>query len=840
MTDTLGAALAWHDAGACVLPAKTDGTKAPAVATWRNLQRQRPDRSQVEQWFASGHPGVGLLTGAVSGNLEMLELEGRAVAEGALEALTGVLTAAGLADLWARVAGGYAERTPSGGIHLLYRLDGPVPGNTKLAARPARPDELTEREREVLATRPDKVFTRDLAETRGEGGFVVIAPSHGPVHATGQPWVLAAGQSGQVPTLSLDERAQLHTAFRSLDQSPAPAAEPARPTLQVVRDPADGTSPGDDFEARTDWADILGPHGWRAVTSRGAYREWVRPGKDDAGISATTGKDPERDRLYVFSSSTEFDTERPYTKFGAYALLEHGGDHSAAARALRRDGYGTPLPPAADAERAALAALLPPTSAARVLAAVDGTAARVLAEPSPGPEMYGPTEAGMAKTLIAHHAGILRYCPQRAKWLHWSGHRWQWDDAEVHRELVVALADRIPDTTKEWSTFRRRALSANGVTGIARLAQHNPAVIAHFDQLDSNAWEINTPSGIVDLRTGDVRDADPAALHTRSTACPIDTTADAGRWLEFLADTFGDSPELIGYLRRLVGYSAVGMVGPHVLPFAHGSGGNGKGVFLEALAGVLGDYATTAPVGFLMAQNHAGHETEIARLAGARMVICSEVNEDDRFDEAKVKMLTGGDSLTARFMRQDHFTFTPTHQLWLMGNHKPAVRSGGRSFWRRLRLIPFEHEVPDDKIVDDLQGILVRDHGPALLSWIAAGAAQYHASGLQEPDSVKAATAEYAADQDSVAKFVDECCRVGGGKQVTTKTAKVRDAYEAFCYAEGETPVSAKALGTALEKRFGVLRLRTNATRLYGNLALLADENASPDASPDRDEQGGW
>lgn len=270
-----------------------------------------------------------------------------------------------------------------------------------------------------------------------------------------------------------------------------------------------------------------------------------------------------------------------------------------------------------------------------------------------------------------------------------------------------------------------------------------------------------------------------------------------------------------------MGYSTVGIVGPHVLPFAFGSGGNGKGVFLEALAGVLGDYATTAPVGFLMAQPHAGHETEIARLAGARMVICSEVNEDDRFDEAKVKMLTGGDTLTARFMRQDHFTFTPTHQLWLMGNHRPAVRSGGRSFWRRLRLIPFEHEVPEDKIVDDLQGILVRDHGPALLAWIADGAAAYHRGGLQEPDSVKAATKEYAADQDTVARFVAEQCLVGGGAHVKVKVTKVREAYERWCHVEGEAPVSAKALGIALERRFGVARLRTMQARMYGGLALV-------------------
>lgn len=846
MTQARDAALAWHDAGFCVLPAKTDGSKAPAVGSWTRYQTTGPTRDQVDAWFGGGHPGLGLICGTVSGGLEMLELEGRAVAEGALTDVTRMLTDAGLGDLWMRItAGGYAERTPSGGLHFLYRLDGgSVPGNTKLANRPARDDELTDDERALLARHPHRVITRGLAETRGEGGYVVVAPSNGTTHPTGKPWELTYGTFGVVPTITTDEREQLHRVFRRLDTMPTPDPTPPRPALQVVR-PAGTLTPGDDFEARTGWDDglLLGGAGWTVSSGTpGSYCEWRRPGKTDPGPSATTGKDPGRDRLYVFSSSTEFDTEVPYTKFGAYALLHHGGDHRSAARELARLGYGTPLEradPAAE-QRAAIADLLPPTSAARVLAAVDGTAARVLAEPSPGPDAFGPTEAGMARALVANHGNALRYCPQRARWLMWDGHRWKWDDAEQHRELILGLADRIPGHDKEWAKFQKRAMSAAGVTGIARLAQHNQQVVAHFDDLDSNAWELNTPSGIVDLRTGAIRDPDPAALHTRTTTCPVDLAADPGRWQEFLADTFGDNSALIAYLQRLVGYSAVGLVGPHVLPFCHGSGGNGKGVFLEALAGVLGDYATTAPVGFLMAQTHSGHETEIARLAGARMVICSEVNEDDRFDEAKVKMLTGGDSLTARFMRQDHFTFTPSHQLWLMGNHQPAVRSGGRSFWRRLRLVPFEHEVPEEKIVDDLQGLLVRDHGAALLAWIVAGAADFHAAGLREPDSVKVATAEYAHDQDSVAKFIQECCHVGGGEQVTTKTAKVREAYEQFCYAEGETPVSAKALGIALEKRFGVLRLRTKVTRLYGNLALLLDENASPDASPDRDEQGGW
>lgn len=639
---------------------------------------------------------------------------------------------------------------------------------------------------------------------------------------------------------SIDEvRAGLAAA---LEMYPDPQGAPAARRLEVVRAPGHVT-PNDDFEQRVDWDDhlLLGGAGWRIAKGQpGGYCEWIRPGKTTAGFSATTGKDPLRDRLWVFSTDAELPTDQPMTKPYVYALLHHRGDTKAATRELARLGFGTPLELAPDPipPVAAEPAPRPRDAPPATLSMVDGTAVRVVAEPLPSAEKFGPTQDGMARALVTHHRADLRYCPQRGKWLHWTGHRWQWDDAEVHRELIKGLARSLPDGDG-WAVFKRSSLSGAGATGIARQAQSDPALVVNFEDLDGDPWILNTPDGVVDLRTGQLTPSDPDRLCTRTTYCAPDPAASPARWDEFLADTFGGDSQLVSYLQRLVGYSAVGVVGAHVLPFAHGSGGNGKGVFLEALAGVLGGYATSAPNGFLMSQPFPSHETEIARLAGARMVICSEVNEDDRFDEAKVKMLTGGDSLTARFMRQDHFTFKPTHQLWLMGNHRPAVRSGGRSFWRRLRLVPFEHEVPEDKIVDDLQGILMRDHGPALMAWIVAGAVAYARGGLAEPASIKAATAEYELDQDSVAKFVEDCCRIGGGEQVTVRIAKVREAYEQFCHNNGDKPVSAKAFGTALERRFGVLRMRQASARLYGNVSLLTPDVSSDDESS-RDEQGGW
>lgn len=427
-----------------------------------------------------------------------------------------------------------------------------------------------------------------------------------------------------------------------------------------------------------------------------------------------------------------------------------------------------------------------------------------------------------ALALIDTYGDILRHCSDRGRWYAWDSHTWVEcpRSSGVARELAKRVARALPEDDKAEVAHKKRSLSAVGITAMLTQAATDDRVTVTYDQLDSRPWELNTPGGIVDLRAGTIGPPDPAKLHTRSTLCAPDDTADRTVWLQFLRDTFGDDDELITYLQRLMGYSATGIVGAHVLPFAHGSGGNGKGVFLEANMKVLGDYATTAPAGFLMSRAHASHETEIARLSGARMVLCSEVNETDNFDEAKVKQLTGGDTLTARFMHQDHFTFEPTHKLWLMGNHQPNVRSGGRSFWRRLRLIPFTREVDPEKAVDDLQGMLASDHGPAILSWIVEGAVAYYKNGLDDPPSVLAATQEYAHDQDTVARFVEEQCHLDGVGVSVEKVATVRSAYERWCYENGESPVSAKGLTSGLSK-LGVGSARTKSARTYTGLTLV-------------------
>ncbi|MFB7474010.1 DUF927 domain-containing protein [Kitasatospora sp. NPDC056184] len=338
-----------HNAGLCVLPVKADGSKAAAVSSWTPYKTHRSTPEEHDRWFAPGRTvGIAVVYGGVSGGVEMIEFEGLAVREGVLDEVTEVMEASGLGDIWAAIRTGWATESPSGGVHYRVRVEGaPVPPNTKLAQRPAREDEYTPEERQRLAERPNSRILRVLIETRGEGGYGLTEPSGGTVHATGRPYVRIAGGPSTIPVLDADTMGAVREVCRMMDRVPRPEAPRTAPRPAPPR--SDGTMrPGDDFEARADWTDILRGI-FRPLHTRGSETYW---GWDDGvgGVKATTGRD-EQDRLFVFTTGSEFLAEVPYSKFGAYALLHHGGDHKAAAKELARQNYGSRRPVAAGVPR---------------------------------------------------------------------------------------------------------------------------------------------------------------------------------------------------------------------------------------------------------------------------------------------------------------------------------------------------------------------------------------------------------------------------------------------------------------------------------------------------------
>ena len=315
-TDILLTALEFANQGISVVPVATDGSKRPGLDSWKQYQERRATTDELMAWFVSAE-GVGVICGKVSGNLEMLELEGRAVADKMHLQVKELALSAGLGEIWDRINNGYVEMTPSGGLHWLYRIDGDVPGNTKLARKPGENGGIDV-----------------LAETRGEGGFVIVAPTNGTCHPSGGKWEMLAGSPASIPTLTVAERNELHRLFMTFDAIPKQEV-----ITEDIKQKSEGLTPGDDYNARVTWDQILEPLGWKKLFTRpDGTTSWCRPGKD-FGTSATTNH-AGTDKLYVFSSSTIFEPERSYSKFAVLALVEYGGDFSATAKALRNLGYG--------------------------------------------------------------------------------------------------------------------------------------------------------------------------------------------------------------------------------------------------------------------------------------------------------------------------------------------------------------------------------------------------------------------------------------------------------------------------------------------------------------------
>ncbi|MEU8654928.1 phage/plasmid primase, P4 family [Streptomyces sp. NPDC048737] len=450
------------------------------------------------------------------------------------------------------------------------------------------------------------------------------------------------------------------------------------------------------------------------------------------------------------------------------------------------------------------------------------------------------SDRGNAKLFVKLYAGDYRHVPGLG-WFRWDGTRWLMDEDDTVMWAAGDLAESLATTDSRGhftsaalQQHRRRALSTSGMNAMLTQARSAPGMVLAAGLLDADPYVLCTPGGVVDLRTGAIRTPDPGRdFHSRSTTVapqPIPTP----RWHRFLTDTFGDGSEgaeMIDFLHLLLGYSITGDVGGQVMPFLFGSGKNGKSVLLDVLMKLLGDYADAAPPGFLMARPYEGHPTDLAELHGRRVIVCSEVKPGDRFDEARVKLLTGGDRIKARRMRQDFFSFAPTHKLWLLGNHRPEVGTGGFAFWRRMRLIPFERVVSDDRKIDNLADVLVTEEGPGILNWLITGARRYLAGerDLAGPERVRIATTAYAETEDHTGRFLSESCRLE--PSLRSEQAHLYAAYKAWCQNDGAPAVSSRAFAARVREVVGLASpkemILSNQRKYYPGIGLVADEETA-------------
>jgi putative DNA primase/helicase len=321
------------------------------------------------------------------------------------------------------------------------------------------------------------------------------------------------------------------------------------------------------------------------------------------------------------------------------------------------------------------------------------------------------------------------------------------------------------------------------------------------EEMDMDMMLLNVNNGTIDLRMGKLREHRRDDFITKQSSVDYVSGASCERWLSFLGRIMNNNTNLIEFLQRAIGYALTGDIGEQTLFFLYGTGANGKTVFLESIKGMLGDYAKEAEPEILIQKRNDSHPTGVADLMGARFVSTTEVGEGRRMDEVKVKQLTGGDRLKARFMRQDFFEFYPTHKIFLAANHKPIIRGTDLAIWRRIRLVPFEVTIPEQERIP-LAKMLAQlaSEWSGILAWAVQGCLAWQEHGLGVPLEVEKATQAYRDEMDVLTNFFDECCVIHENAWVNS--AKLWNAYLAWTKEnEEQYPLGRRAFGNRLTAR---------------------------------------
>lgn len=425
----------------------------------------------------------------------------------------------------------------------------------------------------------------------------------------------------------------------------------------------------------------------------------------------------------------------------------------------------------------------------------------------------GPTEISLAEEWVAIRGRDWRYDHTIGRWFNWDGQCWVRDD---RRSAHFEIGQHLKGASR--SSRQRRIESNKTIRGVESIAASHGAIALTNDCWDSDPWLLGTPGGTVDLRTGKMMRATPDRLITKLTAVAPEQ-GEPIRWLHFLLEAVGGDQEILAFLKRWCGYLLTGCTREHAFVFITGPGGNGKSVFLNTVIGVLADYATTAAMETFTNSRFDRHPTELAMLMGSRLVTASETEQGRGWNEAKVKSITGGDPITARFMRQDNFTFTPQFKLMMVGNYPPSLRTVDEAMRRRLHIIAFTGQPasPDREL-----GFKLKGEWPQILSWMIEGCLEWQAMGLQPPEALIGATERYFTDQDTFGLWLEEQCEVGPDKW--ERPSPLYRSWCEFAIAAGEQTGSQKDFKALLERR-GFPAFKSNGERGYRGLSLRKTMN---------------
>jgi len=447
-----------------------------------------------------------------------------------------------------------------------------------------------------------------------------------------------------------------------------------------------------------------------------------------------------------------------------------------------------------------------------------------------GAEDFHPTDLWNARLFVRLHEHTVRYCERLGGWHVYDGKRWKRSESgEVERlakdtvRQMYEMAALEPNGARrtEIAKHATRSEAAGKLDAMLGLATTEAEVAVSPDAFDASPWLFNVANGTLDLRTGKLlphRSEDMLTNISPAEWRGIDAPAPV--FEKFLGAAMADDPEKIGFLRRAAGYTLSGDMREQVFLFLHGPEAAGKGTFLRAISDVMGTYARSTEIGTFLTARRDTVRNDIASLVGSRLVTASEPEDGQCFDEGLIKILTGQDRTTARFLFREAFEFSATFKIWLQGNHRPHIRSTGGAMWRRLLIVPFTKTVPEDQR-DKTLGDRLRspEERAGILAWMVRGCLEWQRDGLRPPDSVRAAVADYRQAEDRLAPFLEE--RTIASEHGEVPAGKLYSEYKTWAELSGERPMSKRGFGMRLEEKGYVARKGTGGARLWQGLFLV-------------------
>lgn len=445
---------------------------------------------------------------------------------------------------------------------------------------------------------------------------------------------------------------------------------------------------------------------------------------------------------------------------------------------------------------------------------------------------FNLTDLGNAKRLVNEFGERIRYCHETKKWLVWNDQRWIIDNNGMIDRMAKQTASAIykeiqdEDTPERRSAIARHAANSENVNRLAamiKLARTESGIPISLSNLDSDNYLLAVNNGVINLKTGQLITPQQDQYITKQAHVDFQLNAECRVWQEFLNKTFNGDTELISYIQRALGYSLTGDNKEQVLFFPYGNGANGKSTFINAANEIMGDYAQGCSSDTFTAKQAGAATNDIAKLRGSRLVIAPETEEGRRMAETTIKQLTGGDTISARFLYGEFFEFIPTFKIWIVGNHKPVIRGSDYGIWRRIMLIPFNQTIPEGERDSRLSEKL-RNEYPGILNWMIEGCLQWQREGLKPPFAVTDATKEYQTEMDVIGNWMNDQCDLGNMNFIES-AYNLYNSFKAWAENNNEYVLTQTTFGIKLKEK-GLTKTR-NVGVIYTGIRLKPTGNTS-------------